>query len=320
MNKDIDQVFWPTWLAVSQLRDGSEVDDGAAFYRRACQWIDSAREALRDMGYSEHSVEHMLYTQCALLDESVLNRNRQDSGYITWLATPLQARYFNTTNAGEELWERIRTVLREPVPDTPKNIQLTAGHSLTVTTSENADLTLFKRLTVAAGEAISLFAQKMGMKIFAARGMIDIQAQTDGMRLQSDKTMNINSVNGDIVLNAQQGITLTSTGGAYIKIKDGSIELGAPGSLKLKSPDIQWGGVGILEKALKPMTVSDPQYKYPMNGSFQIVDKGDGKPKPYIKYRIETESGETIRGVTDENGYTQSHYGLEPQTMKLFFE
>ena len=203
---------------------------------------------------------------------------------------------------------------------TPKNIQLTTGHSLTVTTGENADLTLFKRLTVAAGEAISLFAQKMGMKIFAARGMIDIQAQTDAMRLQSDKTMNINSVNGEVVLNAQQGITLTSTGGAYIKIKDGSIELGAPGSLKLKSLDIQWGGVGILEKALKPMTVSDPQYKYPMNGSFQIVDKGDGKPKPYIKYRIETESGETIHGVTDENGYTQSHYGLEPQTMKLFFE
>lgn len=203
---------------------------------------------------------------------------------------------------------------------TPKNIQLTTGHSLTVTTGENADLTLFKRLTVAAGEAISLFAQKMGMKIFAARGMIDIQAQTDAMRLQSDKTMNINSVNGEVVLNAQQGITLTSTGGAYIKIKDGSIELGAPGSLKLKSLDIQWGGVGILEKALKPMTVSDPQYKYPMNGSFQIVDKGDGKPKPYIKYRIETESGETIRGVTDENGYTQSPYGLEPQTMKLFFE
>lgn len=102
---------------------------------------------------------------------------------------------------------------------TPKNIQLTAGHSLTVTTGENADLTLFKRLTVAAGEAISLFAQKMGMKIFAARGMVDIQAQTDAMRLQSDKTMNINSVNGDIVLNAQQGITLTSTGGAYIKSK-----------------------------------------------------------------------------------------------------
>lgn len=50
MNKDIDQVFWPTWLAVSQLRGGLEVDDGAAFYRRACQWVDSARNALRDLG------------------------------------------------------------------------------------------------------------------------------------------------------------------------------------------------------------------------------------------------------------------------------
>ncbi|MCQ6312281.1 MULTISPECIES: DotU family type IV/VI secretion system protein [Citrobacter] len=61
MNKEIDQVFWPTWLAVSQLRDGAEVDDGAVLYRRASQWVESAREALRDMGYSEHSVEHMLY-------------------------------------------------------------------------------------------------------------------------------------------------------------------------------------------------------------------------------------------------------------------
>lgn len=83
MKKDIDQVFWPARLAVSQLRSGADVDDGTALYRRACQWVDSAREALREMGYSDHSVEHMLYTQCALLDESVLNRNRQDSGYIT---------------------------------------------------------------------------------------------------------------------------------------------------------------------------------------------------------------------------------------------
>jgi type VI secretion system protein ImpK len=59
----------------------------------------------------------MLYTQCALLDESVLNRQQQDSGYTKWLKDPLQARYFNTLNAGEELWERICTVLHEPAPD-----------------------------------------------------------------------------------------------------------------------------------------------------------------------------------------------------------
>ncbi|MGM1299795.1 DUF2345 domain-containing protein, partial [Enterobacter hormaechei] len=85
---------------------------------------------------------------------------------------------------------------------TPRNIQLSSGHTLTATAGENIDMSIFKRLTVAAGEAISLFAQKMGIKIFAARGIVDIQAQTDAMRLQSDKTMTLNSVNSEIILNA----------------------------------------------------------------------------------------------------------------------
>ena len=125
---------------------------------------------------------------------------------------------------------------------TPENIQLSAGHTLTATAGENADMTIFKRLTVAAGEAISLFAQKIGIKIFAARGNVDIQAQSDAMRLQAGQQMAINSINGEIILNAAQGITLTSRGGAYIKLKDGAVEIGAPGKIDLKSGNILWGG------------------------------------------------------------------------------
>ncbi|WP_250546521.1 type VI secretion system Vgr family protein, partial [Leclercia sp. Colony189] len=51
---------------------------------------------------------------------------------------------------------------------TPKTIQLSAGHTLTATAGGNADISIIKKFTVAAGETISLFAQKMGMKIFAA--------------------------------------------------------------------------------------------------------------------------------------------------------
>ncbi|WP_218065522.1 type VI secretion system Vgr family protein [Escherichia coli] len=202
---------------------------------------------------------------------------------------------------------------------TPKNIQLSAGHTLTATAGENVDMGIMKKFTLAAGEAISLFAQRMGMSIFAARGKVDIQAQTDAMRLQSDKIMNINSVNGEIVLNAAQRITLTSKGGAYIKIKDGSLEIGAPGKIELKSENILWGGKASLEQALSPVTVSDPEFHNPMNGRFQIQDQATGQPKPYIPYRIETEDGQVIRGVTDENGCTQAHYGVDPKAIKLFF-
>ncbi|HAV1776584.1 TPA: type VI secretion system tip protein VgrG [Enterobacter hormaechei subsp. xiangfangensis] len=203
---------------------------------------------------------------------------------------------------------------------TPRNIQLSSGHTLTATAGENIDMSIFKRLTVAAGEAISLFAQKMGIKIFAARGIVDIQAQTDAMRLQSDKTMTLNSVNSEIILNAAQGITLTSTGGAYIKIKNGSVEIGAPGKIDLKSANILWGRVSSLEKALQPMVVEDPQFKYPMNERFQVLDKNTDQPKALIPYRIETADGVTLRGMTDENGYTQCHYGVDPKSIKLFFE
>jgi len=203
---------------------------------------------------------------------------------------------------------------------TPKNIQLSSGHTLMATAGENIDMSIFKRLTVAAGEAISLFAQKMGVKLFAARGIVDIQAQTDAIRIQSDKSMNLNSINDEIVLNAAQGITLTSTGGAYIKIKNGSVEIGAPGKIDLKSASILWGGASSLEKTLQPMVVEDPQFEYPMNERFQILDKNTNQPKAFISYRIETSEGTTLRGMTDENGYTQCHYGFDSKSIKLFFE
>ncbi|VEI72025.1 type VI secretion system protein TssL, short form [Serratia rubidaea] len=113
----VDQMFYPGWLMVSRLRSGQEITDGKALYRRTCEWLDDWRKRLEERGVSQHSADQMLYTLCALFDESVLNRGVQDDGYAIWLANPLQAKYFNTLNAGEELWERIRTELQTPSPD-----------------------------------------------------------------------------------------------------------------------------------------------------------------------------------------------------------
>ncbi|MDZ5435204.1 type VI secretion system tip protein VgrG [Pseudomonas fluorescens] len=202
---------------------------------------------------------------------------------------------------------------------TPENLQLSAGKTLTATAGESADITVFKRLSVAAGEAVSLFAQKLGLKLCAARGAVDIQAQSDAMTLQADKALTLNSINGEIVINAEQGITLVSRG-AYIKIKDGSIEIGAPGELRIKNDFIAWGGGASLEKALSAMVLEDPVYKKPMQGRFQIRDEVSGAPKPHIPYRIDAADGTVVQGVTDENGYTQRHHGIDPQGIKLFFD
>jgi len=113
-----EQIFYPGWLMVSQLRSGQEVQDGKTLYRRARQLVTQARDQLAGAGFSQANSDTMLYAFCALLDESVLNRGNADDGWRIWQQDPLQAHFFGTLNAGEELWERIREQLKSPAPDT----------------------------------------------------------------------------------------------------------------------------------------------------------------------------------------------------------
>ncbi|MFV0575020.1 MAG: pesticin C-terminus-like muramidase, partial [Vibrio sp.] len=121
---------------------------------------------------------------------------------------------------------------------TPKTIQLAAGNNITASSRQHTNVTSLKNITMAAGQAVSVFAQKMGIKAFAAQGKVEIQAQDDEMALDSLKDMRLRSNQGQQILSAKEGIILSS-GGAYIKIKDGEIELGAPNKVAVKSAVLQ---------------------------------------------------------------------------------
>lgn len=96
---------------------------------------------------------------------------------------------------------------------TPKSIQLSAGENLISTAGKHADFSVLKKFTVAAGEAVSLFAQKLGIKIFAGKGKVEIQAQSDDMTLDALKDIRISSCEGKILIYAEKEIILTSGGG-----------------------------------------------------------------------------------------------------------
>jgi uncharacterized protein (DUF2345 family) len=120
-------------------------------------------------------------------------------------------------------------------------VQFAAQDSINAVAGKNADFSVMKRFTVATGEKISLFAQKLGMKIFAAKGPVEIQAQGDAMSLTADKDVTAASVNGKVNLAAAKEIIL-ECGGAFIQIKDGSITLGGPGDLFIKTITVQKKG------------------------------------------------------------------------------
>lgn len=111
---------------------------------------------------------------------------------------------------------------------TPKSLQLSAGENVIATSGKNTDFSVLKKFTVAAGERISLFAQKLGIKLFASQGKVEIQAQGDEMTLDALKDVRISSSEGKIVISAKQDILLVGSGGAYIRIGNGEVESGAP--------------------------------------------------------------------------------------------
>ncbi|MDK1197033.1 type VI secretion system protein TssL, short form [Cronobacter dublinensis] len=123
---DIDNLMADTWLTVTLLRYGSPVPDGDALYNHCCAQVEAVRDALQQAGYDDASIAHISYAQCALLDETVMNRKPavneegeirvSDEGYKAWRSVPLQARYFGSLNAGEVIWDRIAAVLRQPAP------------------------------------------------------------------------------------------------------------------------------------------------------------------------------------------------------------
>jgi type VI secretion system secreted protein VgrG len=119
---------------------------------------------------------------------------------------------------------------------------------------KSVDVSAVKRFTVAAGELVSLFAQKLGIRLFAARGPVEIQAQSDAMSLLADRDVTVASVDGKVDIAASKELIL-ACGGAFVKLADGNITLGGPGDLFLKIITVQKQGAQSYDV---PMNLNHP--------------------------------------------------------------
>ncbi|WP_096716752.1 type VI secretion system Vgr family protein [Paraburkholderia acidicola] len=130
-----------------------------------------------------------------------------------------------------------------------QDVQIAAQDNISAVAGRNVDVSVLKRFTVAAGELVSVFAQKLGIKLFAAKGPVEIQAQGDAMSLLADKDLTVASVNGPVRISAKKELTL-ECGGAFVQLKGGNITLGGPGDLFLKIITIQKQGPASLNTIL----------------------------------------------------------------------
>jgi type VI secretion system secreted protein VgrG len=181
-------------------------------------------------------------------------------------------------------------------------MQLSAQDSISTVAGKNADWSVLKRWTVAAGEKISLFAQKLGIRIFAAKGPVEFQAQDGPMSLIADKDVNVASVNGVVRIKARKELTLES-GGAFIQMKDGSITLGGPGDLFLKTITVQKKG----NTSQGPNFDVLPSGKVGDTSNFLEITHhyADMEPVKDAPYTVRLSDGAMLSGTLDATGFAR---------------
>ncbi|CZW00544.1 VgrG protein [Enterobacter hormaechei] len=130
----------------------------------------------------------------------------------------------------------------------PQAVRLSSGSaSVGIMSQQNTDISALKRFTVSAGEAVSLLAAKAGMKLFAAKGKVEIQAQDDGLDAVAKKNITVTSVEGRVEITAAKELVV-NCGGAYIKLSGGNIEIADPQNILFKSTNWQKMGPASLNK------------------------------------------------------------------------
>ena len=131
---------------------------------------------------------------------------------------------------------------------TPDRVMIGAGKDVSVATSRGFNVSAFKNVAIAAREVLSLFANTMGIRMLAAKGPVEIQAQSDVLALAAQKDVIVTSANGAVHVRADKELVL-ECGGAYVELKDGTITLGSAKPLQLKLPGMKKSAPEIMHLA-----------------------------------------------------------------------
>ncbi len=118
------------------------------------------------------------------------------------------------------------------------------------------------------------------------------------MTLSSKQQMHVYSLNDFVRVESGKGILITS-GGGYIKIEGGNIEIACPGLIELKAGQIKTNSGASLPSQLPAM----PELKSQYDEHF-ILHWPDGEPTKNMKYKITAEDGQVFEGVSGEDGKT----------------
>ncbi|MGG1946316.1 type VI secretion system Vgr family protein [Trinickia sp. NRRL B-1857] len=124
---------------------------------------------------------------------------------------------------------------------TPATVHISGEQHIALTAGRSLSITARKSLLASVLDKISLFAQNLGIKLFAAKGAVELQAQSGEMALMALKDISISSTDGRVVITAAKEVWI-GAGGSYVQINGSGITNGSSGPIVEKTP--KWSKQG----------------------------------------------------------------------------
>ncbi|ODC03117.1 hypothetical protein BFW38_05715 [Terasakiispira papahanaumokuakeensis] len=178
---------------------------------------------------------------------------------------------------------------------TPESLHFAQTHDFSATTGQDMNFSQGKSWVAAAREKLSLFVEKAGIKLFAGKQKVEIQAQSDNLELTSKQDNTTTSTESKIDLAAAEEVLLVS-GGAYVRIKGGNIELHAPGKVEFFGAMKSFTGPA--QQAYELPTLPDTE-------KTQLLlhhTYGNDEPVALAQYKATFPDGSTRTGQLDSQG------------------
>lgn len=138
---------------------------------------------------------------------------------------------------------------------TPEDIVLQASQDIAESAQGSINLSAQKNIIAHAQDKVSLFAAQKGLKAFAAKGKVELQAQDDAIEAIARKVIKLISTEDKVEITSPKEIVLTA-GGSQLKINGDGIFTTTGGKFESKAGQHSFVGGAIVNAELPKMPES----------------------------------------------------------------
>ena len=196
---------------------------------------------------------------------------------------------------------------------TPRTHVMYAGENIDQIAQRHVQVASGERINLHGGHGVAMFAHSGGVSAIANRGKVTIQSQDDDTQVDSAKNIQLTAAGGKLAGMANDQVVFVTSGGAYLKLNGGDIELGCPGTFTVKSAGHAWGGPA-------SMSTDMPTFDHaPLGRVPKLVRATDGDAVAGFDGHMQRASEALSNLTTDAAGELPAVHGDQFETLSVQF-